>query len=751
MEQTIGILAGHGERLAFREGPHFRRNPRRDDGFARPRFKSEQFDSLFSILRQRGLRPVSIDSGDLARNDEHLSCTALLIGDPREHFSIRELDLLRSYMNDGGSVLVLQDLNDYFPVTNIGELYPDIVALDDMLVNPDPAFQLLGGNQPVVDISSSSTPLGFNGRICYKNGCTFDVQKDVTLILSPSPSLGYFLTNCYCACRGCVELSDQYLEYKPIPPGAILVHDRVGKGSITVWGSLWSFSEDIIGAYDNAAFLIKLIDLVVSDRINIELKARMREPQRHRLLHAYPMRSGMKDLSVTPEMILQGHVLDPGKKLAIGVIPHPFCNPTVYGCGFCTFPRERYRPESATKCVSSVIEEMKQMTRLHPQIGKQRVSSIYLGGGTSNLTSPDDLNRLGATISDCFRISDDTEVTFEGAPRYFADGGHLLDAFKQSFNSSRLRISIGIQTFDEPLLQSMGRQELNKRESVEEAIRIARARNILISADFLFNLPGQTWEQIEGDVLLAVEHYGIEHICFYNLVCFKGLGTIWSEDSAVRKSIPNRRTALSNWRRLRDLLDGLGYEPITVTDFGAKAHLNKSRYQYEEDLRHPERYDWLGFGPNALTLLANKDFTQAIKLMNPSSSSEYILRQGERQIAWQLGFPYDTIDLKIYWLTRQLKGCRINKSNYQTLFGSSVDIDFKKELDALAKEELITEHDGYFELSPDGMFYLDSITGLIASARVSELMMRGTYSHRKFTRGIDSSIDVNAALWEPMG
>ncbi len=71
-----------------------------------------------------------------------------------------------------------------------------------------------------------------------------------------------------------------------------------------------------------------------------ELQYRMNRPQRHRLLHGYPQAAAMRSAKeVEPELDL---LFDPKTKreLLIGVLPHPFCNPAVTGCGFCTFPHE---------------------------------------------------------------------------------------------------------------------------------------------------------------------------------------------------------------------------------------------------------------------------------------------------------------------------------------------------------------------------------------------------------------------------
>ena len=64
-----------------------------------------------------------------------------------------------------------------------------------------------------------------------------------------------------------------------------------------------------------------------------ELARRMARPQRHRLLHGYPMSSGMTPIHGPVAEILNELELDSSEKLAVGIIPHPYCNPRVQGCG----------------------------------------------------------------------------------------------------------------------------------------------------------------------------------------------------------------------------------------------------------------------------------------------------------------------------------------------------------------------------------------------------------------------------------
>ena len=85
---------------------------------------------------------------------------------------------------------------------------------------------------------------------------------------------------------------------------------------------------------------------VPSRQLQELLDQRMSKPQRHRLLHGFPLAAAMPFASdevrrmsdAADERFAPRH--DPDRELLVGVLPHSFCNPKIAGCGFCTFPHE---------------------------------------------------------------------------------------------------------------------------------------------------------------------------------------------------------------------------------------------------------------------------------------------------------------------------------------------------------------------------------------------------------------------------
>jgi hypothetical protein len=271
-------------------------------------------------------------------------------------------------------------------------------------------------------------------------------------------------------------------------------------------------------------------DEVQRGLIRDELRRRTSRPQRHRLLQGYPMAPLMRPVSgnYDPYRALE---LDPERPLIIGILPHTFCNPRVKGCGFCTFPHEKFGHEPMRQVLEQVEREIEQASLRQPALRTRRIEALYVGGGTANLTPPDDLERLCDLLASTFDLRT-SELTLEGVPKYFLLRDEaLLDVLARAAVRHG-RISMGIQTFDASWLRRMGREAFGDRDDFERVVAAAHRRRLTVSADLLFNLPGASLEHALGDVRMAIEG-GFDQICVYNLVLASELDTPWAQDQSL--------------------------------------------------------------------------------------------------------------------------------------------------------------------------------------------------------------------------
>lgn len=136
--------------------------------------------------------------------------------------------------------------------------------------------------------------------------------------------------------------------------------------------------------------------------------------------------------------------------------------------------------------------------------------SVYLGGGTPSLMSPDQVSRVLAAIDCGFGVAAAAEVTIEANPGP-SERGDLAGFLAAGVN----RVSIGAQSLDPAELQRLGR----RHSPVDIADSVAAARAVgfdSISLDLLYDVPGQTldsWRQ----TLVAALALEPDHISAYAL------------------------------------------------------------------------------------------------------------------------------------------------------------------------------------------------------------------------------------------
>lgn len=484
-----------------------------------------------------------------------------------------------------------------------------------------------------------------------------------------------------------------------------------------------------------------------------ELMRRMAAPQRHRLLQGYPMvplmrRAAPPGNPTTSWRALDGRVaderepeppyltLDPGRPLLIGVIPHTQCNPRLKACGFCTFGQDRYFKPSLIETVAEVRGEITSLAERWPELGARRVDAVYFGGGTANLTPARELRELGATLARHFDLRG-AEVTLEGVPALFRS--LLAGPFEALLELPvrHRRLSMGVQSFDPKQLERMGRERFGDRDTVARVVKKAHQHGLTASADLLFNLPHQSRAQMLEDVRIAVG-LGLDQVCIYHLVLHPEQDTPWSREPELLAALPSIEEAEASWLALRELLLSQGFVQTTLTNFErAEVHESARRFRYEECSFTPQTYDALGFGPLAITTLLNYKERRALKFFRSRRS----MLDGGRFQKGDLYFPYEEADLKLLHLTRSLPRLRVERAPYRDLLGSDLADDFAEPLAVLGEAGLVALTDDALVLSPRGMYYADTVAGLLAWTRAEQV--RGAAAGRHTRNVLHESVHAS--------
>ena len=167
----------------------------------------------------------------------------------------------------------------------------------------------------------------------------------------------------------------------------------------------------------------------------------------------------------------------------------PFC---VRKCAYCDFVSYAGCEAAMPRYVEALIAEMDRRP------SRERVSSVFFGGGTPSLLSAGELSRLLSAIRERYDLTEHCEISSEANPGTVTP--QWLDAAAEGGVN---RLSVGVQTVQPELLKKIGRiHDFAQAEQTFEMARAAGIRNL--SADLMYALPGQTvemWEQSLREVM----------------------------------------------------------------------------------------------------------------------------------------------------------------------------------------------------------------------------------------------------------
>ncbi len=190
----------------------------------------------------------------------------------------------------------------------------------------------------------------------------------------------------------------------------------------------------------------------------------------------------------------------------LGLYIHiPWC---IRKCPYCDFNSHEARgslPERAY--IDALIEDLEQDL---PHIWGRRIESIFIGGGTPSLLSPEAYDRLFSQLRSHLQINPNAEITLEANPGTFE-----IQKFKEYRALGINRLSIGIQSFNDQHLKSLGRVH-GRTEAIRAAETAHDAGFDNFNLDVMFGLSQQTTKEALDDINTAI---GLEptHISYYQL------------------------------------------------------------------------------------------------------------------------------------------------------------------------------------------------------------------------------------------
>lgn len=210
-----------------------------------------------------------------------------------------------------------------------------------------------------------------------------------------------------------------------------------------------------------------------------------------------------------------------GAAALIGAYVHiPFCRRV---CPYCDFAVVE-GTDAADRYLDAVCTEI---GRAEP-FGRP-LDAVAIGGGTPTSLAPPGLGRIVDALAECFGIASAAEISIEANPEDLSPAA-VQRLAAVGFN----RISLGVQSFDDGVLRSLGRA--HSAADARDAVAAAVDRFAAVGIDLIMGTPGETLGSWESSVATALDS-GIGHLSTYALTVERG--TPLSRDVAAGAPAPD--------------------------------------------------------------------------------------------------------------------------------------------------------------------------------------------------------------------
>jgi oxygen-independent coproporphyrinogen-3 oxidase len=396
----------------------------------------------------------------------------------------------------------------------------------------------------------------------------------------------------------------------------------------------------------------------------------------------------------------------------------PYCLPTNPDrCGFCLFPSEVYQGRHQLEKYLKYLELEGQ--RYQHFFRGDKLSSIYFGGGTSNLYRPDDYSRLFEIVRKVFpTIPPDIEITLEGIPQLFTR--EKLAAMQAAGVN---RISMGVQQLNDDMIKLSGRKQ--KAKHVFQTLEWCQEMHLKSSVDLIFGWPRETIDLMLRD-LGAIVRTGVRHITHYEL------NLAGRSDFARnhRDELPSPEQNLEMYRVSKQFLESNGYRQVTAYDWEKVDTDRPGEHLFEENMRRFFRWDkaegivgcdmW-GWGFAGVSSFLCTPEMPGWNYMNHTRVADYFGRIDEGRFPVERGFRFTQKDLRIAWLFQMLQGMIVNLDTCKRIFGFDFIEEYADILEALTERGWIEVTAEKATLVGDGIFYTPLIQGLFAHERMEEM------------------------------
>lgn len=260
----------------------------------------------------------------------------------------------------------------------------------------------------------------------------------------------------------------------------------------------------------------------------------------------------------------------------------PWC---LQKCPYCDFNSHEWR-EGGQAPEGRYLEALRaDLEAALPQVWGRRIVSVFIGGGTPSLFSPDSIEQLLADVRARLPMEPGCEITLEANPGTFER--ERFRAFRQA---GVTRLSIGVQSFNDAKLKALGR--VHDRAQAIAAVEEAKASFETFNLDLMYALPGQSVDELEADLAQALA-FEPPHLSVYHLTIEPN--TMFAKHPP---QVPDDDTAFEMLDRITERTAAAGLARYEISAYARPGH------RCLHNLNYWHFGDYLGIGAGAHSKLS---------------------------------------------------------------------------------------------------------------------------------------------------
>jgi len=389
------------------------------------------------------------------------------------------------------------------------------------------------------------------------------------------------------------------------------------------------------------------------------------------------------------------------KKPRFGLYLHlPYCRKRCTFCFYKVYTNRNALPME--EYLASLHKEIDHYAS-RPEIRGRTVNTIYWGGGTPTTLSVEQMQALGAKLRESFDLAPDLEWTVEGEPATLDP-----DKARTLRELGVTRLSIGVQSFNEALLDRNGRS--HGVQHAFNAVQMARANAFpVINIDLMSGMIDETPETWDStlDTLLTIRP---EHVSIYRMEVYKNtlLYAAGFTGPGVG-GIPTDEQELVQWHRAVERLEGAGY-----TQVAGHAFILKPEHNHWHRVDMWTTGELLGMGVSSFSYMNGSVF------QNSSKWDEYVAGAREGRGAVKRSVKLSSRGIMAREMVLGLKLFKVDRPAFRGRHGFDVVELYGTRLSQLEQQGLLEIREDAIELTRRGRDYSDMICALFYLPEHSE-------------------------------